>query len=524
MDYIADVIGAFARKGIRFWSENGQLHYKAPKGALTPEEIDEIRLYKDQIISVLARAAAVETAETGPEPRPRLDRAPLTFTQLARWNSHQLSTCHSSYFIPSALRLRGPLNIIALRKSVAELVRRHDALRTQISNCDGVPVQEIAAPGNFEMKVDDLTTLTESACEVEVERLIEKHKFGPIDLAVDPLFRAQLLIIRESEHVLLLSMHHIISDGFSLKILLDELFTAYAQITKGGEFSLPAIPLQFADYAVWQRSTHKSWLGRHASYWDERLKGCQRLRFPSDKNVPVETQLGWRAVPFRMGKTLKAELQEWCRLERTTLVMSVFTAYVALVFRWCNTSESVFLYEIDGRVSQTIRGTIGYFAFPLCLRIRILEGDRFADLLNRVTDEYCRAYEHADFSYMEAQVPSPEFTRNTIFNWAGQDFKTDLVDLGQDSIELSTIPIEWSRILSEEIMVNGPEIDTEPNVMIFENDHEIRGWVAFPLRRFSVKRMERFARNIPVFVKALLRKPSQRVMDVPLLEIAGGTC
>src|ERR1700730_7120088 len=131
MDSVVDVIGTLSTKGIRLWSENGQLHYKAPKGALTQEAIDKLKLYRDQIVSLLERAAGAETTESvpRPEPRSRLNRAPLTFTQLARWNLYQLSARHSSYSISSALRLRGPLNIDALRKSVAELVHRHDALR-----------------------------------------------------------------------------------------------------------------------------------------------------------------------------------------------------------------------------------------------------------------------------------------------------------------------------------------------------------------------------------------------------------
>jgi condensation domain-containing protein/tubulysin polyketide synthase-like protein len=507
-DCVIDVIGEFSRKGIELWLENDQLHYKAPKGALAREEIDELRLHRDQIVSFLQRAAGgTEAIASVQQSRARLKRAPLTFTQLARWNLCRLGEGHDSYLVPSAFRLRGPLNIDALQQSVAELVRRHDALRTRIAISDGIPIQEITAPANAEVKVDDLRELVEISREVELARWIEQQAFVPIDVTIGPLFRAQLAIIHEDEHILLLAMDHIVSDGFSMRILLQELFTAYTQATEGREFSLPVIPLQFADYAVWQRNTLESRLAGYVP----RLKGCQRLRFPSDRSPTAGTRLGWESATFHVGGKLKAELRRWCGLKGTTLVMGALVAYIALVLRWCNVSEGVFLYLIDGRVNEAARSTIGFFSFPLYLRIKIGERDNFEDLLSQVTDEYCAAYKHADFSYMEAQVPMPEFARNTVFNWVGHDFLNGSAGLGQNSIELSPISID------DRMVARNLELDVEPSVVVFETEDAIEGRLRFPLHRFSVGAMERFVRNVPVFVKELTRQPGRRVRDVSLL-------
>lgn len=509
MDYIVGVIGSFSRKGIRLWSENGHLHYKAPKGALAPQEVDELRQFRDQIVTLLEAANGVDGAEPELRPRSRLSPAPLTFTQLARWNLYQLGSCHSSTFVPSALRLRGPLNVDALRTCVTELVRRHDALRTRIPIRDGRPVQEVDGPDRFEMEVDDLRAVAEDSREVEVKRRIEMHVFEPVDVAIGPLFRARLLILGDMEYALLLSMHHIISDGSSMRILLHELFAAYSQLTSRGEIYLPVAPLQFADYADWQRRTHKSWARKHVPYWEARTKGYQRLRFPSDKNLPAVTHEGWGRAPFQLDTSLKAELYEWCRKKRTTLVMTVFTAYIALALRWCDTTEAVFLFEIEGRSGKALQSAIGYFAFPLYLPIRISERDSFADLLEQVTDKYCEAHEHADFSFMEVQVPMPQFVRNTVFNWMGRDWGLDLADSGPDGIQVSRIPFE---VKMTEVL----DLDMEPLVSVIETDGPIEGSVAFPLCRFSANLMESFARSIPVFVKALVRQPSQRLKDIPL--------
>lgn len=513
MDRIADILGSVRKKGVRLWSENGQLHYRAPKGAFTQEEIECLRASRGQIVALLERAKCAETVEPRLEPRPRLDRAPLAFSQLARWNLYQLHERRSTRRVASAMRLHGRLSIDALRQSVAEVVRRHDALRTRIVLCDGIPTQETAESGDCELEVDDLTALSESFREVEVNRLIEQFILEPIDVAVGPLFGVRLLKLRDEEHVLIVAMEHMISDGFSLDILARDLFAAYMQALRGRAFSLPAIPIQFPEYAVWQRNAQKSWIEKHGAYWHERLAGWQRLRFPEDRSSPTETNLGWGMVPLRIGRDLKAELREWCRLRRTTVVMSVFAAYVGLVLRWCNVPEAVFQYQSDGRFSSKIENTIGYFAAVLYLRMQLLEDDSFVDLVNRATDEYCKAYEHADFSYMAAQVPRPEFTRNTGFNWRPQGlFKIDLSDLDASEDAMTCSPVRFASP-----SIRNLEADSEPSIVLSDADDEIVGDVYFPLNRFSVETMERFGRNFLMFIRALLRQPEERVKGILLV-------
>lgn len=510
MKSIAEVLGSVRRKGVRLWSENGQLHYKAPKGALTREEIERLRVSKGQIVALLERAAVAEAAEPRLEPRPQPDRAPLAFSQLAHWHFCQLHGRRSIRQVAFATRLRGRLNIDALQQSIAEIVRRHDALRTRIVVCDGIPEQEIAESGDCELEVDDLTAVSERCREVEVKRLIEQLILEPIDITVGPLFGIRLLKLRDDEHVLIVALEHIISDGFSLNILARELSAAYVQALRGRAFSLPTIPMQLADYAVWQRKAQKSWIEKHGAYWNERLAGCQRLRFPEDGSSPTDTHLGWGTVPLRIGRGLKEELREWCRLRQTTVVMSVFAAYVGLVLRWCNVPEAVFQYQSDGRFSSKIENTIGFFASALYLRIALREDDNFVDLMNRATEEYCKAHEHADFCYMTAQVPRPEFTRNTTFNWLPRgSFKADFSDLDGSEDAITCSPIRFAHP-----MVRNYEMDGEPCVLFLDADDEIVGDVYFPLDRFSVDTMERFGRNFPVFIRALLRQPEERVNDI----------
>jgi hypothetical protein len=409
--------------------------------------------------------------------------------------------------------LHGRLNIEAFRNSVAEIVRRQDALRTRIVVYDGIPAQEISKSGDCELELDDLTGVSSGTLrDLEIKHLIEKHILKPIDVAVGPLFGIRLVKCSENEHVLLVAMEHMISDAFSMNILLRDLFAAYTQALKGLAFSLPEIPIQVADYAVWQRTAHQSWLERHGTYWGERLKGCRRVRFPTDNNFPRATVSGWGAVRLRIGRDMRAELRDWCRLRQTTLVMTVFTAYVALVLRWCNVSEIVIQYLTDGRSSPELENTIGFFASGLYLRIALREDDRFVDLKDRVTQEYCEAYTHADHYFLEAQVPRPDFTLNTAFNWLPHQSTIDDSDLERSEEAITCSPVPFVHP-----MLKCFERDSEPVIVLVDTGDEIVGDVSFPLNRFRFKTMETFGHNFLVFLNALLNEPEQHVKDILLL-------
>lgn len=512
MDKVADVLASVRKKGVKLWAEDGQLHYKAPKGALLQEEVERLRLLRNQVVALLERINVEDSAEPKLEPRSPLNRAPLAFSQLAHWHLYGLSERRAMRQVASATRVRGRLSLDALRKSIADVVHRHEALRTRIIVLDGVPIQDISESGDCEIIVDDVTTLSESFREVEVKRLIEQLILEPIDVAAGPLFGVRLVKLRDDEYVLIMAMEHMIADGLSLNVLARDLLVAYMQALKRCAFPLPKIPVQFADYAVWQRNTQRSWLAKHGAYWNKRLIGYQRLRFPEDQSLQVATLLGRGTIPLQIGKDLKAQLREWSRLRQTTLVMTVFTAYVALVLRWCNASESVIPYQFDGRVNPTVENTIGYFASVLYLRIELREDDSFIDLVHRVTVEYCQAYEHADFSYMAAQVPRPEFTRNTVFNWVPQGSNLDL-----SALDGSADAITCSQIRFTRPMLKTLELDVEPMILLFDTDDEVVGGIYFSLNRFSLSRMERFGRNFLMFIEALLRQPERRVRDILLV-------
>ena len=213
-----------------------------------------------------------------------------------------------------------------------------------------------------------------------------------------------------------------------------------------------------------------------------------------------------------IGADLKRELSEWCRLRRTTAAMSLFAAYVGLVLRWCDAPEAVFQYQINGRSSPQIEETIGYFASILFLRVPLLEGDKFIDLVRRVTEEYCEAYEHADFSSITAQRPLPEFARNGRFNWIPLgSLDLDLSRLQGSADELTCAPVRFTYPAPSDF-----ELDREPFMLLADTQQDIVADVYFPLDRFSSTSMQLFLENFRLFIELMVRQPTLKVKTISL--------
>lgn len=502
-DHVDEVLAGIRSKGVRLWAENGQLRYQAPQGALTPPDLERLRTTKSQIVARLEQLAGTGAAAAGGR-----YIAPLSFSQLAYWNLFNLSERSSLRAIALAMRLRGPLKVDALRKSLAEIVRRHSSLRAQFILDNGTPMQRIAASADVVMAVADLTERSPDERESDVQGCIEQMILTPVRVADDPLFGARLLKLQTQEHVLILAADHLIADMSSMGTLWRELRDAYSQLASGCEPVWSNMPMQFADYARWQRRREEALRLAHGEYWKEQLGTAPRLRFPSDRADSSVT--GWGHAPVHIDKHLKRDLGEWCRQHRTTIVLAVFTAYVAALLRWCQVAKGVVQYQSDGRSAPKLSDTVGFFASSLYIPVELQDDDTFIALLDRSTAAYCQAYEHADFSYLAAQSPTPAFTRNGVFNWVPMP-KADSTSAQPASLQCS--PIEFVHPLLKVL----PQ-DHEPGVLLHESD-EITGYIYFPLQRFSPELMDRFTQDFALLVNELLVRPAGRIKDVLASEL-----
>jgi hypothetical protein len=510
LDPITDVLARIGRKGIKLWAANGELHYRAAKGALTENEIDTLRRHKEKIVSMLEGAENIALADPTVASPSGSDLAVLSFSQELHWRRYKLDSEPASRAVASATRLVGPIDFVLFRESMSKVVRRHPGLRTRIVIRDGVPMQKISESLEYKLELRELTALAPPSRETEVKRLIEHLILQPIRVTEGPLWEAHLLRLHSEEHVLLVVMEHIISDMRSLQILLRDILSTYMQLSRGGRLFLPAIPVQFAEYAEWQRKLCDSHEVR-SSYWTKRLSGCPRVRFPDDRALQRQTQLGWDHVSIKITSQRRESLLAWSRSGKTTISMAMFAAYAALLSRWCDVSDSVIHYTIDGRTTDKVRHTIGYFAKLLPIRVELYRTDSFVTLLRRVTEEYCRAYEQSDFYKLDAEIPEPDFVSNSHFNWIMLDNGTP----GSENAADGTV--RYSPIPFEPPISSTVEVDVEPFVMLFDVNREVSGGIYFQKDRFSFERMRRFVLNFNIFIEALLERPEASIYDIPLV-------
>jgi len=510
-DAIVAVIEAFGRKGVRFWQENGQLRYEAPRGALTSQDLERLRANKANIIAHLSsRSEPAEPEDPALGPRRCSNSAPLTFSQLVRWRLLQKGEVPNVRSIASALRLCGSLNVAVLQASLNEIVRRHEALRTQVVIRDGLPVQEIAAVQACTLELEDLSLRAEEAGGNQLEHSVQQFILTPLDVSRDPLFAARLIKVRPDEHVLVLAMEHIISDAASGGILLRDVLAAYAQLLENGIVSLAPIAIQFADYACWQ-SRSPAIRARKNAYWNARLAGSSRLRFPDSEPPAAASCSGWGRVPVTISREKKAQLQSWSRSHATTQVMALLTCFAAALARWCQVTDAVIQYQSDGRVRPEVSNSIGYFACPLYLRLQLTPQDTLVALMQRLTQEFCNAHEHSDESSIATQEPRPAFTRNPAFNWVPRGSGPAVSQLPGSPRPLVCSPVEIAHPTLDKL-----ELDHEPILLLYDGDEQVSGGVFFPKNHLSEASIRNFAQAFAVITDALLEQPTVRIRDIPI--------
>jgi len=327
---------------------------------------------------------------------------PTSFSQRRLWFLDQMGM-GSAYNIAQAgaFRLRGPLDADALERSLAEVVRRHEALRTTFAAADGEPVQVISPDQQAPLERVDLRRLPPDRREAEARRLADEQAVTAFDLARGPLLRPMLLQLDDEDHALLMTMHHIVSDGWSMGVLARELSALYAAFSSGGASPLPELPIQYADFAVWQRERLQGEeLKRHLAYWESRLGGePPAMQLPTDRpRLPVQT---FRAAKHALAvpEELTRALHGLSREQGATLFMTLLAAFFVMLQRYTGEEDLVVGTPIANRTRPELEGLIGFFVNSLAIRAG-LEGDpSFVELLARVRETCLGAYAHQDLPF-----------------------------------------------------------------------------------------------------------------------------
>ncbi|MFL6286496.1 MAG: amino acid adenylation domain-containing protein, partial [Pyrinomonadaceae bacterium] len=345
----------------------------------------------------------------------------LSFAQQRLWFLNQLEQESAFYNVPTAVALSGPLDVSALERSLQEIVRRHEVLRTSFQVLDGQPAQTVAPLDelDFTLPVIDLTHLHVDEREAEVKRHAREEGQKPFDLTRAPLMRATLLRLSEDEHTLLLTVHHIASDDWSTGIFFRELRALYEAYTAGRNSPLEELPIQYADYAVWQRARLEGEvLERQLSYWRKHLTGTPTLELPTDYARPaVRTYRGGLEI-FSLSSELSQQLKALCQREGVTLYMLLLAAWQTLLARYTGQEDIVVGSPVAGRTRAETEALIGFFVNTLVLRTDLSGDPTFRELLGRVREVCLGAYAHQDVPFekvVEELAPERSLSRNPLF-------------------------------------------------------------------------------------------------------------
>jgi hypothetical protein len=377
---------------------------------------------------------------------------PLSFTQQRLWFLNRLEPDNAIYNVPAAVRLQGNLNVEALERTLSEIIRRHESLRTTFIEVNGSPVQVINPAGSVKLTHSDLTAWPTAEREVRARELARAEARRPFDLSQGPLLRVTLMRLDEDKFLALLNLHHIVSDGVSMGLLVQEIMSIYQAFRVGEPSPLPELPAQYADFAVWQSGQLQGEvLEREMSFWRRELGGeLPRLNLKSDGPRAAETSHKGASVPLKLSPQLTEDVRSFCRREGVTMFMTLLAAYMTLLHCFSGQTDIIVGSPISQRKRARFEGLIGCFINTLVLRTS-LEGDPdFRALLERVKETALNAYNHSNVPFdkiVEELQPRGSRGQTPIFQvWMNLE-KSSAVELRLPELTLSTFPQEkqWSK-------------------------------------------------------------------------------
>ncbi|MDQ1592163.1 MAG: hypothetical protein QOG71_2790 [Pyrinomonadaceae bacterium] len=481
-------------------------------------ELEVRSLFENPTVAELAEAIATalrggERVEAEPVRRANRKRQPLvlSYGQQRLWFLHQLMPGTHLYNVPMHYLLQGELDVAALEKSFTEIVRRHEVLRTRIGMAGGQPVQIIDKPRRQQFEIVDLST-TQSPQErrAQLEHEMRALWEQPFDLERGPLFRAKLIRYGRQEHRLLLTMHHIISDGWSVSLLTRELATLYEVFRNGDESLLEDLPIQYADYAVWQRQPQREKvLEKQLDYWRQQLADAPTvLELPADKPRPeVETHKG-ASVYFSVNEEVRAGLKNISREESATLFMTLLAAFNALLARYSGQEDILVGTPVANRNRAEVEDLIGFFSNTLALRVKPQARLTFRQLLKQVKEVCLGAYAHQDVQFeklVEELGVERDLSRSPLFQ-----IMFSLESRAAKALELSNLKISPTVLDNETSKF-------DLSLGLFETERELHGAFEYSIDLFEAETVERMAEHFRTLLAAVIANSDARLSELPLL-------
>lgn len=432
---------------------------------------------------------------------------PLSFSQQRLWLLDQLEPNNSLYNIPAAVRLTGLLNITALEQSFNELIKRHEVLRTRFVAVDGQPFQVIEPTLSFTLELVDLRSLSPTEQETEVEKLAQEEANRPFELTKSPLLRCVLLQLDDTENVLLVTMHHIISDAWSVTILIRELGELYKTFATNQPSPLTALPIQYADFAIWQRQyLQGETLKTQLTYWKQQLKGAPPLlQLPIDRPRPAVRTFRGATQPFTLSKPLTEEIKNLSNREGATLFMTLLAAFKTLLYCYSGQEDIIVGSPIANRTRAELEELIGFFVNTLVLRTDLSDNPTFHELLGRVRSHTLKAYAHQDLPF-EKLIEELQPERNPSYNPLFQVWFV-LQNVAMPSLELENLNITSLNIHSD-------RAKHDLRLELAESEEGLIGSIGYRVDLFEQATIARMAQDFESLLVQITAQPQIKLSNL----------
>ncbi|GHG84268.1 non-ribosomal peptide synthetase [Comamonas sp. JC664] len=510
MNGIDGLLTRLRKHDVRLWMEGERLRFNAPPGVMTPDLLGEMKSHKEELVSFLQQVGQSLQGAAEVIPVGNRDGAlPLSSGQQRMWFLEQFQGPSGAYNMPAALRLEGELDVKALQRSLEEIVRRHEVLRTQYGQEQGRPFQRVLPPAAVPMPEVDLGHVPAEARRAEVRRRATEEAGRPFNLAAELPLRVSLLRLDAREHVLLLTLHHIASDGWSLGVLVRELAALYRASSTGEASPLPEPTLQYGDFARWQQErvgsdTQKASL----AWWREHLTGAPALlELPTDRARPANQRFLGATHRFTLSAELTARLKQRSREAESTLFMTLLASFGVLLSRASRQADVVIGTPIANRVPQT-EPLIGLFVNTLPLRLQVEGARPFSELLARVRQDTLSAYAHQTLPF-EQMVEALQPTRDPSYSPLFQVLFT-LQNTPSEVLSLSGLTLE-------QLEFESGTTQFDLSLSMAETAQGLASELTYNTDLFDAATIERMAGHLTQLLTAVAENPAQPVAQLPLL-------
>jgi amino acid adenylation domain-containing protein len=493
-------------------SEDGRLRVSAPPGVLTSELREELTERKAEILEFLRDVREAYEQPAPPlRPIPRNEPLELSFSQQRLWMLDQMAQGPSPYHVSLNIQFDGPLSVAAIRSAIAGLVCRHESLRTSFPSIEGRPVQDIGPFYEPDVPLTDLSGGGSSEQrEAEALGLAMEESRKPYGLANGPLTRWQLYRLGPDLHILWVGMHHIITDGWSLSVIYSELAELYGAALKGRSASLRDLPIQYADFAAWQRN----WLSgevlrKQLDYWSSHLAGISTLELPADRPYPAEPSFRGLGERISLSGEVLAAIKRLASEEKATLFMTLLAGFQALLQRYTGQDDIVVGSPIANRNRSEIEELVGFFVNSLVLRADLSGNPTFREIIRRVREVTLKAYEFQDMPFeklVEELAPERNYGQNPLF---------------QVMFALQNLPprrpLEVAGLRMSSVGSKALTSRLEMEMHLWETKDGLAGQLVYSTDRFDGARIARMAGHYCRILKGVSKQPDRRLSELPLL-------